>query len=71
METVTISDLRNHLPEYLSRVEAGAEIEVRRPGTVIARIVPALDKRQAATVRLRALRGNASADDVLSPVDAD
>jgi prevent-host-death family protein len=71
MQTVNVSDLRNHLPEYLSRAEAGEEIEVTRRGEVIARILPALDKRQAAKLRLAALRARASVGDVLSAADAD
>jgi prevent-host-death family protein len=71
METVNISDLRNRLPEYLSRAEAGEEIEVTRRGEVIARILPPQDKRQLAKARLAALRAHAMVGDVLSPVAAD
>ncbi len=55
METVNVSDLRNRLPDYLSRAEAGEEIEVTRRGEVIARLVPARDLRRTAKERLAAL----------------
>lgn len=71
METVNVSDLRTRLPEYLSRAEAGEEIEVTRRGEVIARLVPARDRRRTAKERLAALRTSASVGDVVSPVDED
>jgi prevent-host-death family protein len=71
METINISDLRNRLPEFLSRAEAGEEIEVTRRGAVIARILPPADKRLLAKKRLATLREQASVGDVLSPVTAD
>jgi prevent-host-death family protein len=71
METVKLSDLRNRLPEYLSRAEAGEEIEVTRRGEVIARLVPPRDRRRAARERLAALRARATVGDVVSPVGDD
>ena len=40
MQEVKITELRQHLPEYLRRVEAGDEIAVTVRGRVVARLVP-------------------------------
>ena len=71
MPEVNVSELRNHLPQYLSRAEAGEEILVTRRGRVIARLAPARDTRALAKERLVALRKGARVGDVVTPVDAD
>jgi prevent-host-death family protein len=40
MRVMSVSDLKSHLSEVLSAVEAGDVIEVTRHGRSIARIVP-------------------------------
>jgi prevent-host-death family protein len=71
MPEVNISELRNHLPQYLSRVEAGEEILVIRRGRVVARLAPARDTRALAREQLAGLRKQARVDDVLSPIQVD
>lgn len=71
MHETNVSDLRNHLPEYLSRAEAGEEVLVTRRGRVIAHIVPPLDTRAAAKEALAALLARARVGDVVSPVDSE
>jgi prevent-host-death family protein len=71
MPEVNISELRNHLPQYLSRAEAGEEILVTRRGRVVARLAPARDTRALAREQLAGLRKRARVDDVVSPVEAD
>jgi prevent-host-death family protein len=71
MHETTISDLRSHLFEYLTRAEVGEEVLVTRRGRVIARIVPPLDTRTAAKDALAALRARARVGDVVRPVDAE
>ncbi len=71
MHEVNVSDLRNHLPEYLARAEGGEEILVTRRGRVVARLVAARDTRADAKEQLAGLRGTARVGDVVSPVDAD
>ena len=68
MQEVNVSELRNHLPEYLSRAESGEEILVTRRGRVIARLSPPQDARAAAKERLEVLRARARIGDVVSPI---
>lgn len=70
MSEVNVSELRNHLPEYLARAESGEEILVTRRGRVIARLSAARGARDEAKRRLAALRSGARVGDVISPVDA-
>lgn len=67
MQEINVSELRNHLPEYLARAESGEEILVTRRGRVIARLSAAQDQRAAAKQQLAVLRGRARVDDVVSP----
>ena len=69
MRQVNVSQLRDHLPEYLARAEAGEEILVTRHGRVVARLSAARDPRAEAKERLAALRGQARVGDVVSPID--
>ena len=73
MNTVNITELRQHLPAYLKQVQAGQEIAITLHGRTIARIVPDSDVsiREAATVRLARLRGKMIVGDVLSPLDTE
>lgn len=68
MYQVNVSELQNHLPEYLARAEQGEEILVTRRGLVIARLAPAADGRAAARARLAELRARGRVGDVVSPV---
>lgn len=67
MGRVNVTELRQHLPEYLGRVQQGEELELTLHGKVIARILPAQDETAAARERLHALRGQCWLGDVLSP----
>jgi prevent-host-death family protein len=49
---VNVSDLRNRLPEYLEKAQAGEEIPVTRRGRVIARLTAAQEARAGAKERL-------------------
>lgn len=51
MQEVRITELRQHLPEYLRRVEAGDEIAVTVRGRVVARLVPEPRPREPGTAR--------------------
>jgi prevent-host-death family protein len=70
MQEVSVSDLRNHLPEYLARVESGEAIWITRRGRVVARIDAVTDPRAEAKRRLAALRSVARVGDVVTPLDA-
>ena len=71
MQEVSISEFRNHLPEYLNRIEAGEEIWITRRGRVVARVHPVRDPRADAKARLKILRNVAWVGDVVTPVDVD
>lgn len=73
MNTVNITELRQHLPAYLKQVQAGQEIAITLHGRTVARIVPDSDVsvREAATARLAGLRGKMIVGDVLSPLDTE
>ena len=68
MTEVNISELRNHLPRYVERAEAGEDVLVTRRGRVVARLTAAEDSREAAKQQLAKLRGKARVGDVVSPV---
>ncbi len=71
MSSVNVTELRQHLPEYLKLVQAGEEIAITLHGKTIARIVPEVKegKREAALQRLDALRGTVITGDILSPLN--
>lgn len=71
MTSVNVTELRQHLPDYLKQVQAGEEIVITLHGKIIARIVPDCkeSKREAALNRLDALRGTVIVGDILAPLD--
>jgi prevent-host-death family protein len=71
MNSVNVTELRQHLPDYLKQVQEGEEIEVTLHGKTIARIVPDRNgsKREAALKRLDALRGTVIVGDILARLD--
>jgi prevent-host-death family protein len=72
MQAINITELRQHLPDYLRQVQQGDEIVVTLHGKAIARIVPNTDKseREIALKRLQALRGKMIVGDILAPINA-
>jgi prevent-host-death family protein len=71
MTSVNVTELRQHLPDYLKQVQQGEEIAITLHGRTIARIVPDYNesKREAALKRLEALRGTVIVGDILAPLD--
>ena len=67
MNSVNVTQLRQHLPDYLKQVQQGEEIAITLHGKTIARIVPDNNEteREAALKRLTALRGKMIIGDVL------
>jgi prevent-host-death family protein len=45
MKVASVADLKNRLSEFLSFVERGEEIEIRKRNVPIARVVPLLRQR--------------------------
>jgi prevent-host-death family protein len=48
MIRVSVSDLRQNLPAYLKRVQAGEQLQITSRGRVIARIEPERDPAEEA-----------------------
>lgn len=71
MNSVNVTELRQHLPDYLKQVQQGDEIEITLHGKTIARLVPDRkeSKREAALKRLDALRGTVIVGDILAPLE--
>ncbi len=71
MTSINITELRQHLPEYLKQVQAGEEVVITVHGKAIARIVPDHKESEcdAADKRLKALRGTVIAGDILALLD--
>lgn len=69
MRSINITELRNHLPHYLSTVQRGNKILVTTHGKVIARIVPPVDTKSEALKQLKILRKKCKVGDVVSPID--
>mgnify|MGYP006283070361 FL=1 len=71
MTQVSVSHLRQNLPSYLKRVQAGEAIQITSRGRVIARLEaehdPALDARRW----LDSLKGRVALVDVVSPLEPD
>lgn len=68
MREVNVTELRNHMHDYLGKVKAGEELLLTSRGKAIARLVPAKDERLIAREKLNELRGKCHIGDVISPV---
>ncbi len=71
MRSINITELRNHLPKYLSDASKGSEILITSHGHVIARILPPADSKGEALHALKQLRKRCKIGDVMSPVNED
>lgn len=69
MHAVNVTELRNHLPKYLSDASKGNEILVTSHGHVIARILPPVDAKSEALASLKQLSKQCKISDVISPID--
>jgi prevent-host-death family protein len=69
MIQVSVTELRQHLPAYLKRVEAGEEIRITSRGRVVARIQPEQDPAEEARLWLENLRGSVALADVVRPLE--
>lgn len=58
MSDVNVTTLRQHLPEYLARVERGERIRVTSRGRVIAEIAPPTPEPDAAAAARARLKGS-------------
>jgi prevent-host-death family protein len=71
MREVNVTELRNHLHQYLESIQKEKEVLVTWHGKVIARILPPVNKKNEAQLQLEKLRKNSSMTDVISSVDED
>ena len=71
MAQVSVSHLRQHLPSYLKRVQAGESIQIASRVRVIARLEAEQDPAQATRDWLKSLKGRATLVDVMSPLEPD
>ncbi len=69
MQQVKTTDLRAHLPDFLKKVQKGEQIQITSHGKVIARLVPELNKVEAAKKRLEALQGTMIIGDIIQPLE--
>ncbi|MEW6428838.1 MAG: type II toxin-antitoxin system prevent-host-death family antitoxin [Thermodesulfobacteriota bacterium] len=68
MQKINVSELRNHLPEYLAKTSAGETIEITSRGRVVALLVPPGECKRQARAKLEELRTRCRLGDVISPV---
>ena len=71
MTQVSVTHLRQHLPAYLKRVQAGEAIQITSHGRVIARLEAEHDPAHAARAWLEELKGRVTLVDVVSPLEPD
>ena len=69
MLEVNVTMLRNHLQEYLARVQKGAEVCITLHGTVIAKIISPIDEKSEAKKKLKNLARHSEILDVVSPIN--
>ena len=69
MKTVTISELRARLLNYLSSVQHGEVITVTSKGTALATLSPPVSQQHAAGKKLDDLAKTAVIHDVVSPIE--
>jgi prevent-host-death family protein len=67
--SVSITELRQNLPSYLDRVEAGETFLVTVRGKVVARLAPEADAAEAAYQRILSYRSQSWVGDVVTPLD--
>ena len=76
MDSVNVTELRQHLPAYLERVRSGERVLITSRGVVIAELAPPaapLDEVEQARARLKnsLLRYDSPFDPVLEPDEWD
>jgi len=71
MKTVSISEFRANLLQYLTQVQKGERIEVTSKGAVLATLVPPVGEREVARAILDELAATARIGDVVAPAGED
>lgn len=65
---VKVSDFRENLQAWLTRVNNGETIALSRHGKIIARIIPESDTESEARSRLDSIASQCQIGDVISPL---
>ncbi|WP_422135774.1 type II toxin-antitoxin system Phd/YefM family antitoxin [Endozoicomonas sp. ALD040] len=65
---VEVSDFRENLQVWLSRVISGDNLALYKHGKIIARIIPEPDGQSEARNRLDNMASRCQMDDVISPI---
>ena len=70
MKSLSISDMKQQFPDFISRVESGEEIILKKSGKAIARIIPIKEKRKKR--KLGREKGKIwMSEDFTDPIDLD
>ena len=70
MTRVSVSELRQHLPAFLKRVQAGEELQVTSRGRIMARVAPEQDPAEEGRQWLLNLRDRVLLGDVVQAIPA-
>jgi prevent-host-death family protein len=71
MQTVNVTELRAHLPNYLNMVQMGEEVAISNRGKIVARLVPdeQTNEQQLAMAQVLKWRGTVITGDIMEPFD--
>jgi len=69
MQTINISDFRNHLAHYLKTAQMGESLSISSHGEVLAIISPPNQQKQQAKAALQTIAQQSVIDDILSPLN--
>jgi prevent-host-death family protein len=71
MQTVNVTEFRQHLPNYLNMVQMGEEVAISNRGKIVARLVPDAQASEQHTAMAQVLkwRGTVITGDVMAPFD--
>jgi prevent-host-death family protein len=71
MQTVNVTEFRQHLPNYLNMVQMGEEVAISNRGKIVARLVPdeQTSRQQSAQARLDHFKGKMILGDIMEPFD--
>ena len=71
MKQINISEFRSNLLQHLKNAQYGEPVNITSKGTLLATVIPPVNRREAARAGLLKLADTAVIHDVLSPADSD
>jgi prevent-host-death family protein len=69
MKAISITELKANLSNVIAQVSKGKRFVIMSNGKQVAQIIPPVDRRKDAILRLKALRKTAIIGDIVSPID--